>query len=179
MRFRASAAVGCFAFVQAVVPSWAQDSQSKLGVFIGVAFPESKNLLVKDSNGKLLDKFKWTKGLPTYVEFFLPAKRYNIDIPGPIKSIEVETSSDVQTFVQYVPITTERGEHGVQITSWRGEPNSTIAKAILELKDAKAGPALVKWDPESNGKTIFFSTDPPWPNPFEKPNPPPNPPPPK
>jgi hypothetical protein len=151
----------------------AQDSHSKLGIFFNIAPEESKSLFVKDASGNQLKNFNWKKGLPTYIEFSLPAKRYSIDIPGPIRSIEVETSSDAQTFVQFAPYITENGEQGVEIKSWRGAPSPTITKAISQLKDANVGSSVVKWDLKSNGSTILFSTDPPWPNPFEKPSPPP------
>jgi hypothetical protein len=155
----------------------AQAADSKLGILFGTSPPESKSLLIKDASGQLLDKFQWAKGLPAYVEFFLPAQRYNINTPGPIRSIEIETSSDAQTFLQYLPVTLEGGRQGVQITSWRGEPGPTITKAISELREARIGLVVVKWDLPSNGKTILFSTDPPWPNPFGNPRPPPPPPP--
>jgi hypothetical protein len=130
-------------------------------------------LFAKDDKGTQLGKISWMKGLPTYVEFLLPAKRYSIDIPGPIRSIEVETSADAQTFVEYTPFTTDNGEQGVQIRSWRGAPSDTITKAISELKRAKAVPSVVRWNAEPGDDKIRFSTDPPWPNPFDTPPPPP------
>jgi hypothetical protein len=151
----------------------AQQSKSKLGILFGTIPEETKSLFAKDDKGNQLGKFNWEKGLPTYVEFLLPAKRYSIDVPGPIRSIEVETSADAQTFVEYTPFTTDNGEQGVEIRSWRGRPSDTITKAISELRNAKAVPSVVKWNPESGNDKIRFSTDPPWPNPFD--NPPPRP----
>ena len=138
-----------------VEPAVPQNSQSTLILFVASEPTEPKVLLFKDANGKILDEFKWIKGLPAYREFILPAKDYRILIPGPIKSIEVGTSSDAQTFVQYA-FTTANGAQGVQITSWRGKPSATITKAVSELRDAKADLEPVKLDLGSNG-TKFFS----------------------
>jgi hypothetical protein len=62
----------------------AEESKSKLGILFGILPDESKSLFAKDDKGTQLGKISWMKGLPTYVEFLLPAKRYSIDIPGPI-----------------------------------------------------------------------------------------------
>ena len=145
-----------------------QSSQSTLILFVASEPTEPTDLLVKDTNGKLLDQFKWIKGLPAYREFVLPPKEYTIIIPGPIRSIRVGTSGDTQTFVQYA-FTTENGEQGVQITSWRGKPSATITKAVSELRDAKADLEPVKLDWAPTTSEILLSTDPPWPNPFDPP----------
>jgi hypothetical protein len=129
-----------FAFIVleigSIMPTVSEDSRSSLVLFVASEPSASKTLLVKDANGKILDKFEWLKGLPVYREFILPPKNYSLLFPGPIKSIDVGTSSGVKTFVQYA-FTSENGAQAVEITSWRGEPNATITKAISQLTNFK------------------------------------------
>jgi len=150
------------------MPTVSEDSQSSLVLFVASELSDSKALLVKDANGKILDKFEWLKGLPAYREFILPPKNYSLLFPGPIKSIDVGTSSGVKTFVQYA-FTTENGAQAVEITSWRGEPNATITKAISELTNFKVDLQAVRLELGPEGTEIRFSTDPPYPNPFDPP----------
>jgi hypothetical protein len=154
--------------VGSIMPTVSEDSQSSLVLFVASEPSDSKVLLVKDPNGKVVDHFEWLKGLPAYREFILPPKNYRLIFPGPIKSIDVGTSSGVTTFVQYA-FTTENGAQGVQITSWRGEPNATITKAISELRGFKADLEAVRLALGPEGTEIILSTDPPWPNPFDPP----------
>jgi hypothetical protein len=156
-----------------LTPAIAQNSSSILGILFDVSPLESRAMIVKNSDERVLDNFKWMKGLPAYVEFSLPAKTYTIDFPGPIRSIQVETSSGAQTFVQYVPITTENGEPGVQITVWRGKASATIRKAISDLKEANTNLMRVTLGVAPPDNKILLSTDPPWSGPFDPPPPPP------
>src|SRR5579872_2013873 len=91
-----------------IMPTVSEESQSSLVLFVGSRPNDSKALLVKDANGKTLDKSEWLKGLPVYREFILRPKSYSLLFPGPVKSIDVGTSSGVKTFVQYA-FTTENG----------------------------------------------------------------------
>jgi hypothetical protein len=159
-----------FLLTGTVMPTFPQNSQSRLVLFLAPEPPESYVLLFKNADGKILSDAKWLKGFPLYREFILPPKEYTILFPGPVKSIEIGTSSDVPTFVYY-----GAAENGTQITTWRGEPNPTITKALSDLKKIGVNVDPVRLDLGPEGTKIFLSTDPPWPNPFDPPAPPPAP----
>ena len=159
-------------------PPIASAQESRLTLFVKgeSSFPvKEMTFVVTDINGKILDKYDWSTSKPLYREFILPTANYKINIPGPISAIDIGTASGVSTFLVLAPYSTEAGEKGVQITSWRGQPSDTVENAIRELKtyDPKAL-SPVRLNVVGNA-SLRFSTDPPWPNPFEKPSPTPTP----
>jgi hypothetical protein len=153
-----------------VWPATAQNSISSLVVFVSVDSPENRAVAVSNLGGKVLDTSEWLKGHPFYREFLLPAKEYKIAVPGPISSVAVTTTSDASTFLEFSPITTENGEKGVEIRSWHGKPSLAIDKAVAGFKAQGADKTIEpsKLDVGSDSK-ISFSTDPPWPTPFDPP----------
>jgi hypothetical protein len=170
MQFPTRVLVAFFFFLSGtIMPTVSQTLQSRLIVFLASEPSESHVLLFKDANEKIVSDAKWISGLPFSREFIVPQNEYTLVFPGPLRSIEIETSSEVATFVYYSAVTPEKG---IQVTTWQGEPNATITKALSEFKKLGVDVNPVALDLGPAGTKIFLSTDPPWPNPFDPPPPP-------
>jgi hypothetical protein len=164
-RFASSAAVLLMVIAQ-ITGAIAQESNSHLVIFIPSTSEKGATVEVKNGDGKLLRAFKWYAGLPFYKDLILPTDTYKIIIPGPISSITLSTDEKIPTFFQVKKYSGERGEQGVQITSWRGQPSVAIETAISDFKKVGAEEYLQPTQFGHVGNVLLIGTEPPWPGPF-------------
>ena len=156
--------------------SAADDALARLILFVPVESPIAREFFIKNADGKVLYASKWKSGIPFFRELALPKANYKINfVNTPIASVTIGTALGLNTFLEFGPYVTQRGDVGVQIRSWRGSKDAEIEQALYKIKEAGDEEALreVKLPKDEIGNALFFSTDPPWPNPFETPKPPP------
>jgi hypothetical protein len=152
-------------------PVAAQDDRiGSLAVYWGPELSKGRLITLADDSGKIVEKFDWSKkNTPFFTTVALPAHDYTIHLPGPIGSVQLQTTKNTTTFLQVDQHKTDNGDVGIQITSWAGTPNEAIRAAIENLKESGESLEPVKLAPV--GYSLSFNTEPPWPIPPRPPKP--------
>ncbi len=123
------------------------DGIGSLAVYWGSDLSKERLITIADDKGPIV-RFDWSmKSSPFFTTLALPAHDYTIHLPGPIGSVQLQTTKNTTTFLQVDQYTTDKGDVGVQITSWVGTPNEKILDAIRNLKESGESPEPVKLAP--------------------------------
>ena len=122
---------------------------------------------------KIIGKFDWLKKKgPFFASLALPEGDYTIHLPGDVASIRTPVVNKSITFLQVAQYKTEKGDIGIQMTTWAGAPNQAVEEAIKSLTQSGDIGALEPIKLKQIGSSFYFNTEPPWEIPPRPPKPP-------
>jgi hypothetical protein len=129
------------------------------------------SFFINTPDKKFIDSGKWFGG-ELVRQFRVPPGEYRILLPELGASLGVNAQEGSLTYIRLSPYTSDGGDAGGRITTWRGAVPGNVA-GLLAVAFSKGIPDAYKTPLfDAPAKTLLVSTTPPW-------APPPPPPPPK
>ena len=130
--------------------------QAKLLVYLQNADPGGI-WTVSDAKQRQLDEVEWTADSGLIRMYSLEPGTYKINIPGPIKTLEIDTQANNETFLEIASYSPDDGDIGIRVTSWTGKPSTDINNAINNLKEAGLEKFLTPTRLEPADNALYFS----------------------
>src|ERR1700677_2512061 len=113
-----------------VMSSDAQEKMSSNLIFlVDKSLSKDKTFVIK-SDKYAVEKPWFKEDADFYYNIIVAQKQYKINIPGPISSVTITTTSDHPTYLRLSPYRVDGALSGVQVTSWSGRPDAEVEKTV-------------------------------------------------